>query len=360
VSQSGPLIRLAGVAKSFGGHQAVRDVTLEIGRGEFFSVLGPSGCGKTTLLRLIGGFERPDQGRVFIDGVDMTDAPPFARPVNTVFQSYAVFPHMTVAGNVAFGLKQERLSKAEIRERVAQMLDLVELRSLADRKPHQLSGGQRQRVALARSLAKLPKALLLDEPMAALDRKLREQTQAELAAIQRRLGITFIHVTHDQDEALAMSHRMAVMRDGRFEQTGGPREIYEAPCSRFVAEFVGRINLFEGKVVGGDRQWLVVDTGDGNASLRVTHDRALAAGTPVWVAVRPERIVGTATEHGGAASNRGTGVVRALAYFGDTTLCTLELPTGKALRLAGAGPAPQIGEAIGFAWRPEHGVVLTR
>jgi ABC-type Fe3+/spermidine/putrescine transport system ATPase subunit len=246
-----PIIGIAGVTRRFGAVVAVEDVTLDIKRSEFFCLLGGSGSGKTTLLRMIAGLDRPSGGRILIDGEDVTDLPPYRRPVNMMFQSYALFPHLTVEANVGFGLREEGRPKAEIRERVRAALDLLEMAALSARKPHQLSGGQRQRVALARALVKQPKILLLDEPLAALDKKLRERAQAELVAIRERVGITFVMVTHDQEEAMAMATRIALMRDGKVVQAGTPRELYEKPASRYVAEFFGEANVFEalGKTV---------------------------------------------------------------------------------------------------------------
>jgi ABC-type Fe3+/spermidine/putrescine transport system ATPase subunit len=246
-----PIIGIAGVSRRFGAVVAVEDVTLDIARGEFFCLLGGSGSGKTTLLRMIAGLDRPSAGRISIDGEDMTGLPAYRRPVNMMFQSYALFPHLTVEANVGFGLREERRPKAEIRERVHAALDLLEMGALAARKPHQLSGGQRQRVALARALVKEPKILLLDEPLAALDKKLRERAQAELVALRERIGITFVMVTHDQEEAMAMATRIALMQDGKVVQAGTPHELYEKPASRYVAEFFGEANIFEalGKTV---------------------------------------------------------------------------------------------------------------
>src|SRR5438132_5260447 len=245
------LLEIAGVAKRFGAAAAVEDVSLSIEKGEFFALLGPSGCGKTTLLRMIAGLEIPDRGRVLIDGVDVTALPPYSRPVNMMFQSYALFPHMDVAGNIAFGLRQEKMDRRHIAARVDEMLALVQMSDYRARRPHELSGGQRQRVALARALAKMPKLLLLDEPLAALDRKLRAETRLELTAIQERVGISFLVVTHDPEEALSMATCVAVMDRGRLVQTGAPAEIYERPASRFVAGFVGEVNLFEGELTAG-------------------------------------------------------------------------------------------------------------
>ncbi len=356
------LIKIEGVSKSFGGVAAVSGVSLDIARGEFFALLGASGCGKTTLLRLIAGFETPDAGRILIDGKDMTDVPPWHRPVNTVFQSYALFPHMTVAGNIAFGLKQDGMPKAEIRARVAEMLDLVQLASYADRKPDQLSGGQRQRVALARSLAKRPKALLLDEPLAALDRKLRDQMQLVLAALQRRLGITFIFVTHDQEEAMALADRLAVMRDGRIEQTGSPREVYERPQTRFVADFLGRANILGGRVAGRDGALLHIETGQPGVHLRALAPADIADGTEVWIAVRPENLVFEERGH----ANWAEGILRSATYVGDTTRYEIEIAGGGLLRASRSnrvgeparGLAP--GAATRISWPAEAGVLLTK
>src|SRR5258708_5035231 len=245
------LVEIAGTSKRFGATTAVDDVSLGVERGAFYALLGPSGCGKTTLLRMIAGFETPDSGRIVIDGVDVTKLPPYTRPVNIMFQSYALFPHMDVAGNIAFGLRQERMDRRRLAARVDEMLALVQMSNHARRRPHELSGGQRQRVALARALAKMPKLLLLDEPLAALDRKLRAETRLELIGIQERLGTTFLVVTHDQEEALSMASQIAVMNRGRLVQIGTPTEIYERPVSRFVADFIGEVNLFEGELTAG-------------------------------------------------------------------------------------------------------------
>lgn len=354
-----PALQLRGIAKSFGDVAAVRDVSLEARPGELFALLGASGCGKTTLLRLVAGLEIPDAGQVIIDGVDMTQTPPYRRPVNTVFQSYALFPHMSVAENVAFGLKQDKMAAPAIAARVREMLDLVKLGTLAERRPHQLSGGQRQRVALARSLAKLPKVLLLDEPMAALDRKLREETQLELVSLQQKVGITFVLVTHDQDEAMSMAHRMAVMNDGVIAQIGSPREIYETPRSRFVADFIGRVNLFEGTVVGRDVAGMTVRLAAGDVHVAPAHD--VAPGATIALAVRPEKI---AIGAGGPAANRGAGIVREVSYFGDHSIVHVETADGRSVRIAapsvdGAGlERASRGQHVAFYWAPEGAVVL--
>src|ERR1700761_9357832 len=257
-----PYVEIERVTKSFGDFKAVDDVSLKIYKGEIFCLLGASGCGKTTLLRMLGGFETPTSGKILIDGEDMTGVPPYERPVNMMFQSYALFPHMNVEQNVGFGLKQDRLPKNEIQERVATMLDLVKMSEFAKRKPHQLSGGQRQRVALARSLVKRPKLLLLDEPLGALDKKLREHTQFELMSLQDQLGVTFIVVTHDQEEAMTLASRIGVMNHGEIIQAGTPSEIYEFPNSRFVADFVGSVNLFEGKLIEDEPQFVRIGSSE--------------------------------------------------------------------------------------------------
>jgi putrescine transport system ATP-binding protein len=356
------IIRVEGVSKSFGGVTAVSDVSVDIGAGEFFALLGASGCGKTTLLRLIAGLETPDSGRILIGGEDMTGVPPWRRPVNTVFQSYALFPHLTVAGNIAFGLKQDGLPTAQIKARVAEMLDLVQLAGYGGRKPDQLSGGQRQRVALARSLAKRPKALLLDEPLAALDRKLREQMQVELSALQRRLGISFVFVTHDQEEAMALASRIAVMRDGQIEQLGAPRTVYEQPASRFVADFLGRANVLVGRAAGRDGAFVRIETGVPGLVLRALSALEVPVGAEVALAVRPENI--TFEEHGHA--NRADAVVRAAAYVGELSRYELELPNGAALRVtvpnragqSAVHPAP--GSPVHVSWPADAGVLLTK
>src|SRR3954471_8159377 len=253
-----PLLRIEGVAKTFGTFRAVDGVSLDIKAGEFFALLGPSGCGKTTLLRMLAGFEAPDQGRILLGGKDIAQALPHERPINMMFQNYALFPHLSVRDNIAFGLKRAGMARADIATRVAEMIALVKLDGLERRKPDQLSGGQKQRVALARALARHPKLLLLDEPLAALDKKLREETQAELMALQRQLGLTFVIVTHDQDEAMSMADRIGVMRDGRLQQVATPRQLYEAPASRWIAGFVGDINLIEGEVTYRDAHRLTI------------------------------------------------------------------------------------------------------
>src|SRR6266852_2533119 len=283
------LVRFDGVRKQFSAVAAVERVSLDIFAGEFFALLGPSGCGKTTLLRLLAGLDTPDEGRILLDGEDIALVPPYRRPINMMFQNYALFPHLTVEGNVAFGLKQEGLAKSEITTRVEEMLALVRLEGLAKRKPHQLSGGQRQRVALARSLVKRPRVLLLDEPLAALDKKLRGETQFELMQLQERLGLTFIIVTHDQQEAMTVADRIGVMDHGRLVQVATPPELYEQPSSRWVADFIGDVNLIEGKVTDASPAATMVASA-GAGRLRVTSSSDGNLGDTVWVALRPEKV----------------------------------------------------------------------
>ncbi len=320
---------------------------------------GPSGCGKTTLLRLLAGFETPDAGRILIDGADMSEVPPYRRPVNMMFQSYALFPHLTVAANVGFGLRQDRLPRAVIDARVAAMLDLVKLSRLAGRKPHQLSGGERQRVALARALAQEPKLLLLDEPLAALDRKLREETRLELVRIQQRVGITFLMVTHDQEEAMSMASRIAVMAEGRIVQLGTPQQIDESPADRFVADFIGAVNLFSGTVARAADGLLYVESGEAQAMLAVAH-APLAAGSRVAVALRPEKI---ALDAAPDAANRLEGRVRSRSYRGEVSTYEVELLGGKILRVTLPNTTRQerhfsAGDAVTLAFEPGCGVVL--
>ncbi|HEV2267869.1 MAG TPA: ABC transporter ATP-binding protein, partial [Steroidobacteraceae bacterium] len=285
-----PQIIIEGVTKTFAGYAAVDNVSLNIYQGEMFALVGASGCGKTTLLRMLAGFARQSSGRIVIDGAEMSDVPPHERPVNMMFQSYALFPHMTVEGNVGYGIRRLPIERAEREQRIAQALEMVQLGHLAKRKPHQLSGGQRQRVALARALIRRPKVLLLDEPLSALDKKLREQTQFELMDLQYKVGITFIVVTHDQDEAMALASRIAVMDHGKVVQVGTPSEIYEFPASRFVADFVGTTNLFEGTVTRCEPGLITVHCPETGGELLVDEDGRFAPGQRVWVALRPEKI----------------------------------------------------------------------
>src|SRR5947209_11957399 len=324
------LVSFDRVTKRFGDFTAVEGLSLDIHEREFFALLGPSGCGKTTLLRLLAGFEAPDTGSVTLAGEDLAGIPPYRRPVNMMFQSYALFPHMTVAGNVAFGLKQDGLPKDEIAARVDEMLGLVQLRPLAARKPDQLSGGQRQRVALARSLAKRPKVLLLDEPLAALDRKLREETRFELKELQRRLETTFVIVTHDQDEAMTVADRIGVMDRGTLAQVGTPAEIYERPRSRWVAGFVGDVNLIEGRVTAVYPSFVMVERE--GMRLRVAH--APVAPGPIAVALRPEKIRISHAAPDGAFENGAAGTVTDIGYLGTVSLYKVQLDEGLMLTVA--------------------------
>ncbi len=318
-------LRLEGLSKRFGEFVAVDAVSLEIARGEIFCLLGGSGSGKTTLLRMLAGFERPSAGRIWLDGQDLSAVAPHDRPVNMMFQSYALFPHMSVEKNVAFGLEQERLPRQEIRARVAEMLEIVQMSRYTGRRPHQLSGGQRQRVALARALVKRPKLLLLDEPLAALDRKLRERTQFELLNIQQRLGVTFIVVTHDQDEAMTLATRMGVMDHGRIVQVGAPAQIYESPANRFVADFIGSVNLIEGRVTEAGSGTVLIRSEAPACAIRAVCTLPCTIDDTVWVALRPERIQLQQAQHEGAAVENGlSGRVRDIAYMGDVSICLVE------------------------------------
>lgn len=321
-----PFIKIENIAKRFGDFTAVDNVSLGIYRSELFALLGGSGCGKTTLLRMLAGFEAPSSGRIVIDGQDMTGIPPYERPVNMMFQSYALFPHMTVEKNIGYGLKHEKMTDAERRGRVREMLDLVQLTPLALRRPHQLSGGQRQRVALARALAKQPKLLLLDEPLGALDKKLREHTQFEIMNIQDKTGITFIVVTHDQEEAMTLASRIAVMDRGVIRQTGTPTEIYEFPQSRFVADFIGSANQFEGTVAAMTDGRAMVECPSWG-TIAVEHPNGIAAGAAVAIAVRPEKIaIGRSKPDD--RLNAAQGKVMDLGYFGKDSLYRVKLASG--------------------------------
>jgi putrescine transport system ATP-binding protein len=358
-------LRIEAISKRFGEFTAVDQLSLDVFQGEFFALLGPSGCGKTTLLRLIAGFERPSSGRILLDGVDLAPVPPHRRPVNMMFQSYALFPHLTVEANIAFGLKQEGLPKSEIAARVADMLALVKLETFGRRKPHELSGGQRQRVALARSLVKRPRVLLLDEPMAALDKKLRGQTQFELMDLQRRLGLTFVIVTHDQSEAMTVADRIAVMDRGRLMQVAPPAEIYEQPNSRWVADFIGSINLFEGRV--GEAGTI---EGTALGRLRVARTIDAEPSATVWVAVRPEkiRLVPCAGERPQSADSENgvLATVVDIGYLGDLSLYKLRTEGGVPLQAAMANVGPPGARAISWndkvwlSFAPEAAIVLTR
>jgi putrescine transport system ATP-binding protein len=330
-----PHLQLTDIVKTFGSTRAVDGVSLDIFPGEFFALLGPSGCGKTTLLRMLAGFETPDSGHILLDGEDLTAIPPHERPVNMMFQSYALFPHMNVAENIGFGLQMQRMPKRDIKARVEEMLALVHLDHLARRKPDQLSGGQKQRVALARALAKKPKLLLLDEPLGALDRKLREATQFELVNIQESLGLTFVIVTHDQEEAMTVSTRLAVMRDGQIAQLGEPHHVYEAPNSRYVAEFIGDVNILEGVVenAGSGAGSCIIRLADGGVA-ELGGARDLPAGA-VALALRPEKIaIGRQEDSAVAAANTLDGAVEDIAYLGDMSVYNIRLDSGALVRVA--------------------------
>ncbi len=359
-----PYVQIDRVTKSFGDFKAVDDVSLKIYKGEIFCLLGASGCGKTTLLRMLGGFETPTSGRIFIDGEDMTGVPPYERPVNMMFQSYALFPHMTVEQNVAFGLKQDGVPKAEVTERVSTMLELVKLGSFAKRRPHQLSGGQKQRVALARSLVKRPKLLLLDEPLGALDKKLREQTQFELISIQDKLGVTFVVVTHDQEEAMTLASRIGVMNQGEIVQAGTPSEIYEFPSCKFVADFVGSVNIFEGKLIEDEPEYVRIASEELGGTIYVSHGISAAPEAVVWAAVRPEKVFMSTGQPEGA-DNVVRGAVQDIAYLGDLSIYLVKLPTGKVVRVTQPNTSRH-AEAISWdqqvylTWDPSSPVVVTR
>ena len=365
-----PLLRIEGVSKSFGTFRAVDRLSLDIAAGEFFALLGPSGCGKTTLLWMLAGFETPDEGRILLGGQDIAPVLPHERPVNMMFQNYALFPHLNVRDNIAFGLKRAGMARADIADRVADMVALVRLEGMEKRKPDQLSGGQRQRVALARSLARRPKVLLLDEPLAALDKKLRESTQLELMELQRRLGMTFIIVTHDQEEAMTMASRIGVMDAGRLEQVAPPRDLYEAPATRWVAGFVGDINLFEGDIIMQERHRLMVTTRDSDA-ITVTAPRQSVTKATVTVAIRPEKIRlsrrGPATDTDQAQSiNRLEGVVTDVGYLGGSTVYKIKLDSGAVVRATVANiarldrDAYSAGQRVVAWFTPDDCVVLER
>mgnify|MGYP005817060695 CR=1 FL=1 len=359
-------VKIEDVVKIFGDVVAVRSVSLAVKRNEIFALLGSSGSGKSTLLRMLAGFEQPSSGRILLDGEDITDMPPYRRPVNMMFQSYALFPHMTVEANVAFGLKQEGVARAEIHDRVFEALDLVQMAGYARRKPHQLSGGQQQRVALARSLVKRPKLLLLDEPMSALDKQIRQQTQIELVKIIEQVGVTCIIVTHDQEEAMTMAHRLAVMTEGQIVQCGTPQDVYSFPNSRFVAGFIGSTNLFDGTIVVDEPDHVVIESGDLTRPLYVSHGVSEPLGMAVAVSIRPERVVVSRAKPEGPAAecNWAHGMVSHMAWMGSYALYQVRLDSGKmveasvpSLTLARMD-APGIGEEACVSWDADSATVL--
>jgi putrescine transport system ATP-binding protein len=360
-----PLIRFENVTKRFGDAVAVDHLTLDIFEGEFFCLLGPSGCGKTTLMRMLAGFETPSEGAITLGNQNLAGVPPYRRPVNMMFQSYALFPHMSVEKNIAFGLKQDGMPKDQIAERVSEMLRLVQLENLARRNPSQLSGGQRQRVALARALAKKPKVLLLDEPLGALDKKLREETQFELMDIQHDLHMTFVVVTHDQEEAMTMADRIAVMDHGRIVQVATPGEIYEQPKTRFIAEFVGDVNILEGHVQGQENGLWHVKTSSAEVPLTIDDpDEVLHSGQAVAIAVRPEKMVIQRDPPGTDAINVLTGEVWDIGYLGDWTVYRVKLATGETLRVTRANASRFVenpidwDEQVYVTFAPDAAVIL--
>ncbi|NGM50619.1 ABC transporter ATP-binding protein [Caulobacter sp. 602-2] len=373
MTEAKPIITFENITKRFGKLAAVDNVSLSIREGEFFALLGPSGCGKTTLLRMLAGFETPTEGRILIDGQDISNVPPNKRPVNMVFQSYAVFPHMTVADNVAYGLKVDRVSKAERERRVEEALELVQLGGLGQRKPDQLSGGQRQRVALARALVKRPRVLLLDEPLSALDAKLREQMRTELCTLQEKVGITFIMVTHDQDEALALASRCAVMSKGVLQQVAAPNDLYEFPNSRFVADFIGSVNLFEGVLAVDEPSHAVIRSPGLPTDIFLDHGVTGPRGGTVWAAIRPEKIELHKRPDDGEPPNMGdapkgtnavAGVIKHEAYLGGVSTYEVEIEGGRRVKVQRPNLTRwdqedfRLGEAVWIAWHACSPAVL--
>ncbi|TNJ35810.1 ABC transporter ATP-binding protein [Arenimonas terrae] len=357
-------LRIEAVRKEFDGFVAVDDVSLNIRKGEIFALLGASGCGKSTLLRCLAGFERPTKGKIVLDGQDIVALPPYERPINMMFQSYALFPHMTVEQNVAFGLKQDGMAKADIARRVEEMLSLVQMGKYAKRRPHQLSGGQQQRVALARSLAKSPKLLLLDEPMGALDKKLRSQMQLELVNIVERLGVTCVMVTHDQEEAMTMAHRIAIMDSGWIRQVGTPDEIYEQPNCRFTAEFIGSVNLIEGKIKDDEKDFITIASPALDCLAYVGHGVTGFEGQDVALALRPEKIHVDKDEPA-QPHNKVRGTIEEIAYFGSHSVFHVRLPGGTKI-LANminsqrwASEKFTWNDSVWLSWGDQAGVVLT-
>ncbi|HEY2275422.1 MAG TPA: ABC transporter ATP-binding protein [Steroidobacteraceae bacterium] len=358
-------VRIRDVSKKFGDFTAVDHVSLDIRRGEIFCLLGGSGSGKTTLLRMLAGFETPTTGGIEVDRQDLSRVPPYERPVNMMFQSYALFPHMSVEKNVAFGLEQEHLGRDAIRRQVGEILEIVKMNGYGTRRPHQLSGGQRQRVALARALVKRPKLLLLDEPLAALDKKLREHTQFELLNIQQRLGVTFIVVTHDQEEAMTLGTRLGVMNHGRIVQVGSPSDIYESPANRFVADFIGSVNMFEGQVSQDGTAGLRIDCAELGGAVRADRTVTCAHGATVWTAIRPEKISISRGKPAAANENLVRGAVREIAYMGDMSIYLVQIESGKMMRVTlpntvrgGERPIAR-EESVWLSWHGSSPVILT-
>jgi putrescine transport system ATP-binding protein len=355
-------LRIVDVVKDFGGYKAVNNVNLDIAKGEIFALLGSSGCGKTTLLRMLAGFETPTSGRIILNGQDLAGLPPYERPLNMMFQSYALFPHLTVWENIAFGLQRDGLGRDEVASRVEAMLKLVQLGKFAKRKPHQLSGGQQQRVALARSLAKQPQMLLLDEPLGALDKKLREQTQIELVNIIEQVGVTCVMVTHDQEEAMTMASRIAIMSEGRFLQVGSPSDIYETPQTRFVADFIGNVNLMDGSVSVDEPDHVIIDCAD--CKHYVGHGITGTQGMPVTVALRPEKIT-VSRDKPESEYNAAPGTIEEMSYFGSFTVFHVKLASGQMLKASMANTerhqsdALTWGDQVWAQWSDAAHVVLT-
>ena len=359
-----PLLRIEGVSKIYDGHiKAVDQVTLNVASGEIFALLGGSGCGKSTLLRMLAGFETPSQGRIYLDGTDITELPAYQRPINMMFQSYALFPHLSVSDNIAFGLRRDGMAKEAIAERVEAMLKLVQLSQYAKRKPHQLSGGQQQRVALARSIAKQPKLLLLDEPLGALDKKLRVSTQIELVNIIEEVGVTCVLVTHDQEEAMTMATRMAVMSAGSFLQVDSPKAIYQQPNSRQVADFIGSVNIFDGPVKENHTHYVLVQSAE--ALLRVPSNHACHDGMAVGVAIRPEKMA-LSRKKPSAKINHVSGVITEMTYFGAHTNYHVKLASGKVLQVQVPSQTDEEiadlswGEQVYVSWGDSAMVLLTQ
>ncbi|WP_354623470.1 polyamine ABC transporter ATP-binding protein [Psychromonas sp. MME2] len=358
------LLEIKQVSKKFDDVRAVDDVSLTINKGEIFALLGGSGSGKSTLLRMLAGFEKPTEGRIFLDGVDITDIEPYKRPINMMFQSYALFPHMTVEQNIDFGLKQDNIGKAERKEIVDEMLKLVHMQAYAKRKPGQLSGGQRQRVALARSLAKKPKLLLLDEPMGALDKQLRTQMQLEVVEILERVGVTCVMVTHDQEEAMTMSDRIAIMKNGRIIQTGSPTDIYESPKSRDIAEFIGTVNLFESQIVADEVDHVIVQAENISQPFYIGQGvTTRAKDKRVWLAIRPEKMV-IRREKPTAKYNWVVGVVDDIAYLGGISIYYIKIESGQIVQCIFTNrqrrfEPPTWNDSLYISWEPTAGVVLT-